>query len=280
MIEIGTYNTLEIVRDTSVGLFLSDGKTDVLLPNKYVPKRFEIGDEIIVFVYLDHEERLIATTLKPYVQRNEFAYLQVNYTNQYGAFLNWGLEKDLFVPFREQARKMENAKRYLVYAYLDEKTDRLVASSKLNQFLETENITLELNEKVDLVVSHITELGINVIINSKYKGLLYKNEVFENLSPGKKLIGYIKNIREDKKIDVSLHKIGTESIDENAQKILKELKATKGFLRLTDNSHPEEIKTVLKMSKKSFKKAVGTLYKQRIISINEQGIHLNKLHLL
>jgi len=280
MIKIGTYNTLEIARDTSVGLFLSDGKTDVLLPNKYVPKRFEIGDEIIVFVYLDHEERLTATTLKPYVQRNEFAYLQVNYTNQYGAFLNWGLEKDLFVPFREQARKMENAKRYLVYVYLDEKTDRLVASSKLNQFLETENITLELNEKVDLIVSHITELGINVIINSKYKGLLYKNEVFENLSPGKKLIGYIKNIREDKKIDVSLHKIGTESIDENAQKILKELKATKGFLRLTDNSHPEEIKTVLKMSKKSFKKAVGTLYRQRIISIDEQGIHLNKLHLL
>jgi len=279
MIEIGTYNTLEIVRDTSVGLFLSDGRTDVLLPNKYVPKHFEIGDKINVFVYLDHEERLTATTLKPYVQRNEFAYLQVNYTNQYGAFLNWGLEKDLFVPFREQARKMENTKRYLVYAYLDEKTDRLVASSKLNQFLETENITLELNEKVDLIVSHITELGINVIINSKYKGLLYKNEVFENVSPGKKLIGYIKNIREDKKIDVSLYKTGVENIDENAQKILKELNATKGFLRLTDNSHPEEIKTVLKMSKKSFKKAIGTLYKQRIISIDEQGIFLNNYNL-
>jgi len=275
MIEIGRYNTLEIVRDTSVGLFLSDGTTAILLPNKYVPKHFEIGEKINVFVFLDHEERLTATTLKPYVIRNEFAYLQVNYTNQYGAFLNWGLEKDLFVPFREQARKMENAKRYLVYVYLDEKTNRLVASSKLNQFLETENIQLSPQQKVDLIVSHITELGINVIINSKYKGLLYKNEVFETISPGKKLKGYIKNIREDKKIDVSLQKNGIESIDENAQIILKELNATKGFLRLTDNSHPEEIKTVLKMSKKSFKKAVGMLYKQRLVSIEEGGIFLS-----
>ncbi len=276
MIEIGKYNTLKIVRDTSVGLFLSDGDTDVLLPNKYVPKRFEIGDEIKVFVYLDHEERLTATTLKPYIKRDEFAYLQVSYINQYGAFLNWGLEKDLFVPFKEQARKMEEGKRYLVYAYLDEKTNRLVASSKLNQFLEQENIELEIGEEVDLIVSHITELGINVIINFKYKGLLYKDEVFENLTPGKKLKGYIKNIREDKKIDVSLTLPGLEGIEENAQVVLEELKASNGFLRLTDNSHPEEIKTVLKMSKKAFKKAIGNLYKQKIISIKEDGIYLNK----
>lgn len=276
MIEIGQYNTLKIIRDTSVGLFLSDGNTDVLLPNKYVPKRFEIEDEINVFIYLDHEERLTATTLKPYVKRDEFAYLQVSYINQYGAFLNWGLEKDLFVPFKEQARKMEEGKRYLVYAYLDEKTNRLVASSKLNQFLEYENIELELGEEVDLIVSHITELGINVIINFKYKGLLYKDEVFENLTPGKKLKGYIKNIREDKKIDVSLTLPGLEGIEENAQVVLEELKASNGFLRLTDNSHPEEIKTVLKMSKKAFKKAIGNLYKQKIISIKEDGIYLNK----
>lgn len=275
MIETGKYNTLKIIRDTSVGLFLSDGTTDVLLPNKYVPKRFEIEDEIRVFVYLDHEERLTATTLKPYIQRDEFAYLQVSYINQYGAFLNWGLEKDLFVPFKEQARKMEEGKRYLVYAYLDEKTDRLVASSKLNQFLEQETIDLELNQEVDLIVSHITELGINVIINSKYKGLLYKDEVFENLTPGKKLKGFIKNIREDKKIDISLTKSGIEGIEENAQIVLDELKSSNGFLRLSDNSHPEEIKTVLKMSKKAFKKAIGTLYKQKLISIKEDGIYLN-----
>lgn len=276
MIQIGKYNTLKIVRDTSVGLFLSDGEKDVLLPNKYVPKRFEIGDELEVFVYLDHEERLTATTLKPYIKLGEFAYLKVSYINQYGAFLDWGLEKDLFVPFKEQARKMEEGKRYLVYAYLDEQTNRLVASSKVSQFLETENIELEPNQEVDLIVSHITELGINVIINSKYKGLLYKDAVYHNISPGKKLKGYIKTIRPDKKIDVSLTKSGVEAIEEHAQVVLDELKASKGFLRLTDNSHPEEIKTVLKMSKKAFKKAIGNLYKQKIITIQEDGIYLNK----
>lgn len=275
MIEIGKYNILKILRDTRVGLFLGDESQDVLLPNKYVPKQFEIGEEIQVFVYLDHEERITATTLKPYIQLNQFAYLKVNYINQFGAFLDWGLEKDLFVPFKEQARKMEEGKRYLVFMYLDEKTNRLVASSKLNQFLEQEIIELEPGQEVDLIVSHITDLGINVIINSKYKGLLYKDEVFENLSPGKKLKGYIKNIREDNKIDVSLNKSGFEGIEENAQKVLDELKASNGFLRLHDNSHPEEIKTVLKMSKKTFKKAIGTLYKQKFITIKEDGIYLN-----
>jgi predicted RNA-binding protein (virulence factor B family) len=274
--ELGKFNTLKILRDTRVGLFLGDENQDVLLPNKYVPKKFEIGEELDVFVYLDHEERITATTLKPYIQLGEFAYLKVNYTNEFGAFLDWGLEKDLFVPFKEQARKMETAKRYLVYMYLDEKTNRLVASSKLNQFLESENIELEVGQQVDLIVSHITELGINVIINSTYKGLLYKDEVFENLSPGKKLKGYIKTIRPDKKIDVALTKQGFEAVEEHAQKILDELRASKGFLRLNDNSHPEEVKTVLKMSKKSFKKAIGSLYKQKLISIKEDGIYLEE----
>lgn len=275
MIELGKYNILKIARDTSVGLFLTDGENDVLLPNKYVPKKFEIGDEMKVFVYLDHEERITATTLNPYIKCNEFAYLKVNYMNQYGAFMDWGLEKDLFVPFKEQARKMEDGKRYLVYAYLDEKTNRLVASSRTNQFLEHKNIELEVNEKVDLIVSHITDLGINVIINSKYKGLLYKDQVFANLTPGKKLEGYVKNIREDNKIDVSATQSGVEGIQDNAEIILDELKSSNGFLRLTDNSHPEEIKTVLKMSKKAFKKAIGTLYKEKVITIKEDGIYLN-----
>lgn len=274
--KLGKFNTLKILRDTRVGLFLGDENQDVLLPNKYVPKKFEIGEELDVFVYLDHEERITATTLKPYIQLGEFAYLKVNYTNQFGAFLDWGLEKDLFVPFKEQARTMETGKRYLVYMYLDEKSNRLVASSKLNQFLEQENINLEIGQQVDLIVSHITELGINVIINSTYKGLLYKDEVFENLSPGKKLKGFIKAIRPDKKIDVALTKQGFEAVEEHAQKILDELRASKGFLRLHDNSHPEEIKTVLKMSKKSFKKAIGSLYKQKLISIKEDGIYLEQ----
>lgn len=277
MITIGKYNTLTIDRDTQVGLFLTDGKEDVLLPNKYVPKIFEIGDEITVFVYLDHEERPVATTLEPYILLNEFALLRVNYVNQVGAFMDWGMEKDILVPFKEQARPMEQGKRYLVYLYMDEKTNRLVASSKTNQFLNNENLTVEAGEEVDLIVSHITDIGINVIINEQHKGLIYKDEVYDDsIRTGNRLRGYIKTIRPDGKIDVSLQKQGFENIEPNAETILSELRANRGFLRLTDNSHPEDIKTVLKMSKKTFKKAVGTLYKQKLIEIKEDGIYLVK----
>jgi len=277
MIEIGKYNTLTIDRDTQVGLFLTDGKDDVLLPNKYVPKVFEIGEEITVFVYLDHEERPVATTLEPYILLNEFALLRVNYTNNIGAFMDWGMEKDILVPFKEQARPMEKGKRYLIYLYMDEKTNRLVASSKTNQFLSNENLTLEVGEEVDLIVSHITDLGINVIINEKHKGLVYKDEVYdERIRTGDRTHGFIKTIRPDGKIDVSLQKLGFENIEPNAEKILDELRANRGFLRLNDNSHPEDIKTVLKMSKKTFKKAIGTLYKQKLIELKDDGIYLIK----
>jgi len=275
--EIGKYNTLTIDRDTQVGLFLTDGKEDVLLPNKYVPKIFEIGDQINVFVYLDHEQRPVATTLEPYILLNEFALLRVNYINNVGAFMDWGMEKDILVPFKEQARPMEKGKRYLVYLYMDEKTNRLVASSKTNQFLNNENISVEVGEEVDLIVSHITELGINVIINEKHKGLVYKDEVYdERIRTGDRIHGFIKTIRPDGKIDVSLQKLGFENIEPNAEKILDELRANRGFLRLTDNSHPEDIKTVLKMSKKTFKKAIGTLYKQKLIELKDDGIYLVK----
>ena len=205
MIEIGKYNTLRIDRDTQVGLFLTDGNEDVLLPNKYVPKVFEIGEEISVFVYLDHEQRPVATTLEPYILLNEFALLRVSYVNQIGAFMDWGMEKDILVPFKEQARPMEQGKRYLVYLFMDEKTKRLVASSKTNQFLSNEEITVEVGEEVDLIVSHITDLGINVIINEQHKGLLYKDEVYdETIRTGDRKRGFIKNIRPDGKIDVAL----------------------------------------------------------------------------
>jgi len=275
--KIGQFNTLTIDRDTKVGLFLTDGKEDVLLPNKYVPKVFEIGEEITVFVYLDHEERPVATTLVPYIFLNEFALLRVNYINQIGAFMDWGMEKDILVPFKEQARPMEKGKRYLVYLYMDEKTNRLVASSKSNQFLNNENITVEKGEEVDLIISHITDIGINVIINQKHKGLVYKDEVYDDaIRTGDKMKGYIKTIRPDGKIDVSLHKQGFENIDPNSEIIMNELRASRGFLRLNDNSNPEDIKTVLKMSKKTFKKAIGLLYKEKLIEIKEDGIYLVK----
>ena len=273
--KIGQFNTLKIDRDTQVGLFLTNGKEDVLLPNKYVPKVFEIGEEITVFVYLDHEERPVATTLVPYIFLNEFALLRVNYINQIGAFMDWGMEKDILVPFKEQARPMEKGKRYLVYLYMDEKTNRLVASSKTNQFLDNESITVEKGEEVDLIISHITDIGINVIINQKHKGLVYKDEVYDDtIRTGDKMKGYIKTIRPDGKIDVSLHKQGFENIEPNSEIILNELRASRGFLRLNDNSNPEDIKTVLKMSKKTFKKAIGHLYKEKLIEIKDDGIYL------
>lgn len=277
MIAIGQYNTLTVLRDTKVGLFLGEGAEDVgiLLPNKYVPNDIKVGDSLAVFVYLDHEERPVATTLEPYILLNEFALLRVNYVNQVGAFLDWGLEKDLFVPFAAQARPMEKGKRYLVYMFMDPKSNRLVASSKTNQFLSNEELTVRVGDEVELIVSHITDIGINVIINEQHKGLLYKDEVYDDaIRTGDRLRGFIKTIRPDQKIDVSLQAFGYEKVEPNAQYILDELKASRGFLRLHDNSHPEDIKSVLKMSKKTFKKAIGALYKDKLIEIKEDGIYL------
>ena len=270
---LGSYQILKIDRKTNVGLFLTDGKSDILLPNKYVPETYEIGDEIEVFVYLDHEERPVATTLKPYIILYDFAFLRVNHTNKFGAFLDWGLEKDLFVPFKEQAREMETGKRYLVYMYLDEKTNRLIATSRINKFLNLEPAEYEVGQKVDIIISHITDLGVNVIINKSHKGLVYKNDIFdEKIRPGDKTIGYIKAIRAENKIDVSLRKTGFEKTDEYADKILKILQNGKGFLPLHDKSNPEDIKNLLQMSKKDFKKAIGNLYRQKLIDIQENGI--------
>lgn len=272
----GEYNTLKIDRRTTVGLYLTDGNEDVLLPNKYIPSRIDMDEEITVFVYLDQQERKVATTLEPKIYLNEFALLKVNYVNEIGAFLDWGLEKDLFVPFREQARKMEAGKWYVVYMYLDEKTGRLVASSKLNQFLDNKNLTVSEGDEADLIVTHITEAGINVIINEKHKGLLYKNEVFEDLRTGDRIIGYIKKIRPDGKIDVSRRPLGVANLEQSAQEVYDYLKQNKGFIPLTDKSNPEEIKDLLEMSKKSFKKAIGILYKEKKVDLRPDGVYLLK----
>ncbi|EKF56082.1 hypothetical protein I215_04025 [Galbibacter marinus] len=275
MIHIGEYNTLEILRETSVGIFLGDDSgNDVLLPNKYVPKEFEIGQSITVFCYLDHEERPVATTLKPKVVKGEFALLKVVEVNNIGAFLDWGLEKHLFVPFREQARKMEQGKWYLVYVYEDEQTKRLVASSKTNQFVSNENVELVFNDQVQIIVSRFTDMGVEVIINNKYKGLIYNDELFEPLKLGSLHLGYIKKIREDQKIDISLKPQGYKAIQPASQKILDQLKDNNGYLALGDKSDPELIKMTLNLSKKSFKKAIGALYKEKLISIDPDGIRL------
>ena len=275
MIELGKYNTLEIVRDTDPGLYLADDEeNEVLLPNRYVPEEFEIGDKIEVFVYLDNEEREVATTDEPYIKRGDFALLRCNQVNQFGAFLDWGLVKELFCPFKEQVIKMMVGNWYLVYCYLDEKSGRLVASSKTNKFLDNSELTVEPFEEVDLIVSHPSELGMNVIINKKHLGLIFENDIFTHLSIGDRLKGYIKKIRPDNKITVVLDKMGYRSIEPNADKIVERLNQNEGYLSLTDKSNPEEIKDLLQMSKKSFKRAVGTLYKKKIIDLKEDGIYL------
>lgn len=275
MIALGKYNNLEILRDTTVGLFLGDDEgNDVLLPNKYVPEEFEIGDYLDVFCYLDHEERIVATTLVPFVTVDQFQLLQVAEVNEYGAFMDWGLEKHLLVPFREQRNKMQEGQWYVVYCYLDEKTDRLVASNKLDRFLSNDDLTVKAWDEVDLVVTRLTDLGWEVIINHRHKGLVYANEVFKKVAIGDKLKGYIKTIRDDNKLDVSLQPIGYKSLEPAANLIYDKLVSNGGVLNLHDKSDPEDIKKMLQMSKKTFKKGIGALYKERKIEIKPDSIKL------
>ncbi|WP_304132120.1 CvfB family protein [Mesonia mobilis] len=278
MLSIGEYHTLTIDRDTPPGLFLKDDsgekENEVLLPNKYKPESFEIGDELEVFVYLDHDERPVATTLQPYVQLDEFAFLECVDANKMGAFLDWGLEKHLFVPFKEQAYPMKEGEHYLIFCYLDEETQRLTASSKVNHFLDNTELIVEPYEKVDLIVTNKTEIGFNLIVNELHQGLVYHDDVFQDLKTGDKLTGWVKKTRKDNKIDITLQRPGYRSIEPNADAVMNELEMNKGFLPLTDKSTPEDIKARLEMSKKSFKKAIGMLYKKRLISIEEDGIHL------
>jgi predicted RNA-binding protein (virulence factor B family) len=276
MIEIGKHNILTALRLTPPGMFLGDkeGEEVVLLPNKYIPAGLEVDQEIEVFIYRDSEDRIIATTLEPKIKLNEIACLEVKEVNDHGAFLDWGLEKDLMVPYREQLRKMRAGEKYLVYLYVDEDTNRLAATSKIDRFLEWDELTVNIGDEVDLLVGDSTDLGMNVIINGIHKGLIYRNEIFKKVHTGDKIKGYIKDIREDNKIDVSLQVQGFRNIEPSAEFILEKLKANKGFLKLNDTSDPDDIMHKLQMSKKTFKKAIGTLFKQRMISIEEDGIHL------
>jgi predicted RNA-binding protein (virulence factor B family) len=276
MLTLGEFHDFKIDRDTAPGLFLKhENGTEILLPNKYKPEQFEIGDDISAFVYLDHEERPVATTLTPKVKLDEFAVLKCVDTSNYGAFLDWGLEKHLFVPFAEQAYKMEVGESYLIFCYLDEESQRLVASSKVNHYVDNSVITVKEFDEVDLIVTNKTELGYNMIINEIHLGLLYHDEVFENYKTGDRLKGYIKKIRKDNKIDLTLSKFGYKSIEPNAKIVLDALSEYDGFLPLHDKSNPNEIYDTLKMSKKAFKKAIGSLYKdKKILILKDKGIKL------
>lgn len=276
---VGEYNTLKVLRATSVGMYLGDEEgNDVLLPHKYIPENIELDSEVKVFIYRDSEDRLIATNLTPYVLLNQFALLEVAANSSIGAFLDWGLEKDLFVPFKEQNHKLQAGQWVPVYLYLDKETDRLVASAKVNKYFKNlEIVDLEEGQKVDLLVFEKTDLGYNVVINNLYKGLVYENEIFQRLAWGDTTTGYIKAIREDGKIDVSLQPIGfLQTRDENTKLILEKLASSGGTLQLSDTSDPNEIQEHLGISKKAFKKAIGGLYRNGQIKISENTIELIK----
>ena len=245
------------------------------MPVRYVPRNCKAGDFVDVFLYLDSEDRPIATTEKPFAQVGEFAMLRVQSVNKIGTFLDWGIMKDLLVPFREQKVTMTEGRSYLVYIYVDEETHRIVASAKLNKFLDKSLPDYTVGQEVDLVIESETDLGYKAIVNNLHWGILYENEVFEQLAKGLKIKGYIKKIRPDNKIDLSLHPLGYEKVDPLTQMILDEMKKMGGFIAVSDKSDAEEVYRVFGISKKSFKQAIGALYKKRLITISPDGIRLN-----
>ncbi len=274
MLHLGKINSLQALRATTPGMFLGDNEGgEVLLPKKYVPKHLKPDDSIDVFLYTDSEDRIVATTLTPKVLLHEFAVLEVRDVTQFGAFLDWGLDKDLFLPFSEQKIRVQEGDQVTICLRHDEVTDRLFASSRISQFTEGE-LSVEEGEGVDLLVDRRSELGYQVIINNRHIGLVFANKVFQPLHKGDKVRGFIDKIREDGKIDVSLQKQGYAQVVDSQDLLLQKLQENNGILYLTDKSDPELISQKLGMSKKVFKKCVGALYKLRKIEIKADCIVL------
>jgi predicted RNA-binding protein (virulence factor B family) len=277
MIAIGKINTLKVLRETAVGMYLGDDENnEVLLPASYIKSDIKVKDKLDVFILNDSENRLIATTRKPIVQLNNFACLRVNAITDVGAFLDWGLEKELFSPFNEQKFEMEQNKYYVVYVYLDEISKRIVASTKIDKFVSNEDCTLEGGAEVEILVYEESPLGFSCIINGKHKGLLYHNEIFQDVFIGDEFIAYIKTIREDGLIDLSLQKGGFKNVLSATDVVLEYLEMHDGFLNLHDKSSPEEIAEKFGMSKATYKKAIGVLYRHRKVLIKPDGVYLVK----
>lgn len=277
MVKVGKYNTLKIVKDLDFGVYLDGGDgLEILLPARYVPKNVKPGDEVEVFIYHDNEGRLIATTAKPLAQAEEFQYMEVKSVNNTGAFLEWGLMKDLLVPFKEQKMPMREGKWYLVYVHVDHVTGRIVASARIDKYLDNVPPDYTFNQEVDLLVAEETEIGYKVIINNQHWGLIYHNQVFRGLEKGEHLKGYIKEVREDEKIDVSLTPQGYQKVEGIAGTILDTLKMQGGYIPVHDKSDPDVIYSLFRCSKKAFKQAIGALYKQKFINLEPEGIRLSE----
>ncbi|MBU3838677.1 MAG: GntR family transcriptional regulator [Candidatus Phocaeicola faecigallinarum] len=275
-VKLGEYNQLEIVKEVDFGVYLDGGDDgEILLPTRYVPDGCKPGDVLNVFIYLDMDERLIATTLQPYVKVGEFACLEVAWVNQYGAFLDWGLMKDLFVPFREQKMKMLKGNSYVVHVHLDEDSYRIVASAKVEKYLSKDMPEYNAGDEVEVLVWQKTDLGFKVIVDNKFGGMIFKNEIFTDVRTGMKMTAYIKQVRPDGKIDLELQKGGVKKVEDFADTLLEYIRSNGGSTPLNDKTEADVIYNTFGVSKKTFKKAVGDLYKKRLIVLEgEQGIRL------
>ena len=274
-IHLGEINRLTVIKSVDFGMYLDgDQEGEILLPTRYVPEGLKIGDELDVFLYLDSEERLIATTEKPLAMVGDFAWLNVAWVNEYGAFLDWGLMKDLFVPFREQKMRMEIGNSYIVHVHIDEESYRIVASAKVERYFSKDFPEYENGDKVEILIWQKTDLGFKVIIDNKFGGLIYADEIFRHITTGDRMEAYIKTVREDGKIDVSLQPAGRRHTEEFSETLHQYLIDHKGVCDLGDKSPADDIYDRFKVSKKVFKKAIGELYKQHVIIISEEGIKL------
>ncbi|MGF7231986.1 CvfB family protein [Arachidicoccus sp.] len=273
-VKIGEYNVLKVIKEKPMGVFLDDGDIGILLPKRYVPRDTRIGDELNVFVYHDNEARIIATTERPFGVLGDIVKLKAVSTTDFGAFLDWGIMKNLFIPKSQIQNIIRPNGEYLVKIVIDELTGRLAASEKLEQFLSNEELTVKEKDLVTLLIYRRTNIGYEVIINNVHKGLLHYNDVFEDLEIGDKIGGFIKNILPDNKIDVGKGEIGYERVENQTEKILRLLQENKGFLPYHDKSSPEKIYSFFGISKKTFKMAIGSLYKERKIELTKDGIQL------
>lgn len=274
-IELGRINRLKVVKFVDFGLYLDGGaEGEILLPSRYVPEGVQVGDELDVFLYLDSEERLIATTEQPKAMVGDFAYLQVAWVNNFGAFLDWGLMKDLFVPFREQKMKMQKGHSYIVHLHIDEESYRIMASAKVERYLSKEMPPYAEGDEVDILVWQKTDLGFKVIVDNRFGGLLYDSELFRHLQVGDRSKAYVKQVRPDGKLDITLNLHGKAAVSDFSDVLLEHLRHNAGKTALCDKSPAEEIYAMFGVSKKVFKKAVGDLYKRRLIRINDDGLEL------
>lgn len=276
MIKIGKTNNLKVVKKVDFGLYLDGGESgEILLPKRYVDESMEVGDELDVFIYCDSEDRLVATTEKPLIEVGEFGLLKAVEVNRVGAFMEWGLQKDLLVPFREQSQEIRVGGSYVVYAFLDNATKRIVGSTKLNKYVGNRIPRYSEGDTVDILAVHKTDLGYKVIVDNLFWGMIYNNDLFDPLSPGDRIPAYVKTVREDGKIDVTLRERGGERVFQLANRIMGYLCDAGGEMALSDSSSPEEIKAVFQCSKKDFKKALGYLYKKGKILIADGGVTLS-----